>query len=121
MRSFEEHFKHLCDKVLCPSSERTYPRLHDICFPVELEEGRVLIQLGFPLSCRFLQIGHLASQALHLGCDVLHMVIVLRYRRENKTKHTLYHLKVFQGIQEVDDRARTSTERFSLRNSFESS
>lgn len=96
----------LCDSTLCSNTDRTYPWLHHVCFPVELEEGRILIQFGFPLSCSFLQIWHLALQALHLSSYVLHMVIVLHIR-----KKTTATLKVFQGIQQVGDRARILAKR----------
>lgn len=56
---------------------RTDPGLHHIGLPVELQEGRVLVQLGFPLSRRPLQLRHLPPQGGHLGADVVHMMVVL--------------------------------------------
>ena len=55
----------------------TDPGLHHVGLPVELQEGRVLVQLGLPLGRRPLQLGHLAPQGGHLGTDVVNMMVVL--------------------------------------------
>lgn len=56
---------------------RTNPGFHHVSLPVELQEGRVLIQLGLPLSRCPLQLRHFASQRCHLGTDVVYVVVVL--------------------------------------------
>ena len=55
----------------------TDPGLHHVGLPVELQEGRVLVQLGLPLGRCPLQLRHLAPQGGHLGTDVVNMMVVL--------------------------------------------
>lgn len=59
--------EHNSNSIIENPLSRTDPGLHHVGLPVELQEGRVLVQLGFPHGSGPLQLRHLAPQGRHLG------------------------------------------------------